>query len=81
MKSTCVRLLLPPAAQKFFVGQFLAAGQREAIGASDGDVTRSVFIEERIVEKMSALGDGRTGGHERNFAEMRRAFIGFDQLL
>src|SRR5258706_7296966 len=46
---------------KFFIGQFFTSDEREAVRASNGDVTGSVLVEEGVVEKMSALGNGGTG--------------------
>lgn len=66
---------------KFFVGQLSPTRESEAVGASDGDVTRSVLVEERVVEKMPAFADGRGCVDQRHFAEPRRAFVGVHQFL
>ena len=39
---------------ELFIGQFLAAGQSEAIGAPDRNVTGGILIEERVVKEMTA---------------------------
>ena len=70
-----------PSGDELLVGQFLASDEGEAVGASDGDVAGGVLVEERVVEEVSALGDGRTGRDEGDLAEMLRAFVCVDQPL
>ena len=43
---------------ELFIVEFFASSEGEAIGASDGDVTGGVLVEERIVEEMATFGDG-----------------------
>ena len=66
---------------KLLVGQLFAADEGEAVGASDGDMAGGVFVEERVVEYMSAFGNRRTRRDERHFAEPRRTFVGVNQFL
>src|SRR5690606_25365808 len=66
---------------EFLVVQLSSTRKGEAVGASDGDVTGGVLVEERVVEKMSAFADGGGGRDERHFAEVVGTFVGFQQFL
>src|SRR5690606_19823116 len=66
---------------ELFVVQLRSTYEREAIGASTGDVTGSILVIQRVIEEMSAFADGRGSRDECHFAETLRAFVGFDQFL
>ena len=44
-------------------------------------MTGCILIEECVIEKMPALGDGGTDRHKRDFAQASGAFIGVNQFL
>ncbi len=66
---------------ELLLGQLLAAGQGEAIGAPNGDMTGGILIKQCVVEEVPAPGDGRAGGHKGNLAKPAGAFIRIDQFL
>jgi hypothetical protein len=70
-----VKADVAPSGDKFVVVQLCSSGEGEAIGASDGDMAGGVFVEEGIVEELSAFADGGGGWYEGNLAEAMRAFV------
>src|SRR6188474_2969540 len=65
---------------KLFIGHIVAALDGRPVGIAKGNVTRRIFIEERIVEKDSALADGRTVGYQCYFSQAGSVLVGFDEL-
>ena len=60
---------VPASGIELFICQLFAAGECEAIGAPDRDMTGGILIEERVVEEMSASGNGGAGRDQRHFAQ------------
>ena len=50
---------------EFVITQAFAVSERKPVGASKGQVAGGVFINQRIVEQVSASGDRRTVGARR----------------
>jgi len=69
------------ALHELLVADVLRAVQVDAVGASQRQVTGGVLVDQRVVEEMSTLGDGRRERHQRHLAEVGCAFVGLDQLL
>src|SRR5439155_19893064 len=65
---------------KVFVAHLITAAERELVRGTQGDVTRRVLVEQRVVEEQSGLRNRGTVRHARDLAESSRARGGLDQL-